>query len=120
MPDVGLEWGTDFALTPAGDLTLVDGGDLTRQRIERRLFTAVRGYLWHLDYGAGLPQKVGSTYQRLQIESIVRGQLLLEASVNQTPPPKIAVSQPTPGVQVIRIDYTESGTGRQIGFTISV
>lgn len=122
MPDAYLEWGEDFRLTPAGDLALADGDDFARQRIERRLFTSVQGYLWHLEYGAGLPQKVGSTYQPYQIEAIVRAQMLLEESVVANPPPKVKVTTDTnnPGLYVIRIDYTNAPTNRQVALTFSV
>lgn len=122
MADLSLEWNGDFSLTPSGDLALAEGDDMVRQRIQRRLFTAVRGYVWHLDYGAGLPQKIGSTFQPYQISSIVRAQIALEPTVAQTPPPQIQVSQdPTlPGTQIISITYTDAPSGRQVGMTISL
>lgn len=120
MADLGLEWNDDFRFTPSGDVSLVTGEDEARQRIIRRLYTALGGYVWDAEYGAGLPQKIGSTYQPQQIESIVRGQMLLEESVSQIPPPRIQVSSAVSGLQVIVIEYRESGTNREIGFTIEV
>ncbi len=122
MADLSLEWNSDFSLTPAGDLALVDGDDLAQQRIVRRLFTAVRGYVWHPEYGAGLPQKIGGTFRTYQISSLVRAQMALEASVAQNPPPQVAVAQdPTnPGLQIISIIYTDAPSGRQISLTFSL
>ena len=122
MADLDLEWNGDFFLTPAGDVSLVDGDDQVRQRIERRLFTSVRGYLWHLEYGAGLPQKVGQNWSPWQISAIVRGQMQLEQSVAQSPPPVVTVwTDPTiQGGMIIKIEYTDAPSGRQIGLTITV
>lgn len=120
MPDLSLEWYDDLQLTNHGDLAVVDGADFVRQRIERRLFTAVKGYVWHLDYGAGLLQKVGGAYTPFQIQSLVRWQLSLEDSVAQAPPPTIKVSAQPGGGQIIEIDYFEAPSGRQVGITITV
>lgn len=122
MADVSLPWNTDVDWSVSGDLLTIDGDDMVQQRIERRLFTAVQGYVWHLDYGAGLLQKIGSTYQPGQIEAIVRGQMLLEDTVSQIPAPKIRVwADPNnSGMQIIRIDYVDAPSGRQIGLTITV
>jgi hypothetical protein len=122
MADLDLEWYSDFTLTPAGDLNLAEGDDQVRQRIERRLFTAVQGYLWHLEYGAGLPQKVGQSWSAWQIAAIVRGQMQLEESVAQSPPPVVTVwADPTiQGGMIIKIEYTDAPSSRQIGLTITV
>ena len=59
MADVWCEWNDDFQVSASGGLLLADGDDLARQRIVRRLCTAVLGYVWHPEYGAGLPQRIG-------------------------------------------------------------
>lgn len=122
MADLDLDWYGDLSLTASGDLALVDGDDQVRQRIERRLFTAVRGYLWHLEYGAGLPQKVGETLTSSQISSVVIAQMALEDSVSQNPPPTVTVwtDQNVPGAVMIRVDYVDAPSNRQIGLTITV
>jgi len=66
MADLWLEWGDDFQVDATGDLLIADGDDEVRQRLERRLFTAVQGYVWHPDYGAGLPQKIGQFFRSLK------------------------------------------------------
>jgi hypothetical protein len=86
MTDLCLEWTGDFVVDSSGDLLTVDGDVEVRQRLERRLFTAVRGYVWHKEYGAGLPQKIGSVLSVSQIQSVVSAQLALEASVATSPP----------------------------------
>lgn len=122
MADAALEWKGDFSLTPAGDLALVDGGDLTRQRIERRLFTAVQGYLWHPAYGAGLPQRIGRVAREREIGAIARGQIALEASVAQVPVPVIKVTESTvtTGLFVILIAYTDAVTGVAVQISLEV
>lgn len=120
MPDASLEWQGDFSLTPSGDLALADADVLTRQRIERRLFTAMRGYLFDLGYGAGLPQKIGGLLRPYEVESIVRSQIAQEASVAKIPPCKITVSGTVAGLRTIRIDYTDALNGRQISLDLAV
>lgn len=93
MADAFLEWSGDLGLTPAGDLLLVEGADLTRQRIIRRLFTAVQGYLWHPEYGAGIPQRVGKPARERNIAALVRANIALESSVARLPVPMITVAE---------------------------
>src|SRR5674476_385449 len=92
MADLSLEWNDDFVPDATGDLLIVDGDDEVRQRLERRLFTAVKGYIWHPSYGAGLPQKIGSVLSASEIRSIVASQLAMEASVAPNPPAQLSVS----------------------------
>lgn len=122
MADIHHEWREDLQWSPSGDLLTVEDGDMVRQRIQRRLFTAVHGYVWHLEYGAGLPQKIGDSYSTYQIAGIVRSQILLEETVAQNPPPRIFVSEDrnNPGLTIIRIDYYEAPSGRQISLTFSL
>jgi hypothetical protein len=91
MPDFDVEWQGDFRLTPTGDLATIDGVDLDNQHIERRLLTSVQGYVWHSEFGAGLPQRIGRTALDRGIKAIVRAQLALEATVARVPPPQVLV-----------------------------
>ena len=122
MADLDLNWRGDFDLTPAGDLLLADGPDLTQQRILRRLFTARSAYIWHLGYGAGLPQRIGRVARESVIASIVRSQIALEKSVAAIPPPTIKVSAApsNPGLFVIAIAYSDAVTGEAISIQLEV
>jgi hypothetical protein len=121
MADVSLEWNSDFEVDATGDLLIVDGDDEVRQRIERRLFTAVNGYVWHQGYGAGLPQKIGSVLTPAQIRAVVTSQLALEASVAPSPPAQIVVSASPnePELVTISIKYWDAISGDTVSFTIT-
>lgn len=119
MADLSLEWGGDFQLSATGGLLLVDGDVMVRQRLERRLFTAVNGYVWHPSYGAGLPQKIGSVFSVSQIRSICVSQLALEASVAASPTAQITVAQQPGGTVSIGILYWDAKTGVSVSFTIT-
>ena len=121
MPDIWCEWHTDFQADSTGDLLTVDGDDEVRQRLERRLFTAVQGYVWHPDYGAGLPQKIGSVLSVADIKSVCAAQLALEASVAPNPPAQLTVSASPnePGLITIGIQYWDAVTGVSVSFTIT-
>ena len=119
MTDVSLEWNNDFVVSSTGDLATVDGDDEVRQRLERRLFTAVQGYVWHPDYGAGLPQKVGSVLTVGDIKSIVAKQLALEATVAPNPPAQLTVTQQDGGTVIISILYFDAVTGDTVSFAIT-
>ena len=121
MADVSLEWHDDFEPDATGDLLVVDGDDEVRQRLERRLFTAVQGYVWHPSYGAGLPQKIGSVLSVADIKSVVAQQLALEASVAPNPPAQLTVgaSPNEPGLVAIGIQYWDAATGVSVSFTIT-
>src|SRR5437899_2076299 len=114
MPDLFGEWHQDLRHTLSGDLALADTVDLPRQRILRRLLTPIRGYLWHLEYGAGLPQKIGHLAVTANIEALIRANIALEASVVSSPPPKIKVTGFVTGLYVIEITYVEAILGEQV------
>jgi hypothetical protein len=121
MADISLEWSDDFQPDSTGDLMVIDGDDEVRQRLERRLFTAVQGYVWHPDYGAGLPQKIGSVLSVSEIKSICAAQLALEASVAPFPPAQLTVSASPnkPDLITIGILYWDALTGVSVSFTIT-
>lgn len=120
--DIYHVWGEDLQVSPTGDLALVDKTEMVRQRILRRLMTAADGgYLWHPEYGAGVPEKVGSPYDPAAIQAVIRTQIMAEASVSRNPIPQITVTPITGGVycyiqfwdaesgaaQIIQFDYTQ-------------
>lgn len=121
MADLSLEWEGDFGIDATGDLLVVDGDDEVRQRLERRLFTAVNGYVWHKDYGAGLPQKIGSVLSVAEIKSVCASQLALEASVAPSPPAQLSVAADPnqPDLTVIGIQYWDAVTGVSVSFSIT-
>ena len=116
MADVFLEWNDDFQVSASGGLLLADGDDLARQRIVRRLCTAVQGYVWHPEYGAGLPQRIGRPGVATTIQAIVSAQMMLEAAVAQTPRPVVIVTQDanTLGAFIVSISYTSAATGEPV------
>ncbi len=120
MTDFWLEWNNDFRVSPQGGLVLVDGDDEARQRLMRRLCTAVKGYIWHPEYGAGLPQKIGDPWQPTQIESICREQVNQESSVALNPPPIVGVAEVIPGMISIDIRYWSAQTGAAVQFNITL
>jgi hypothetical protein len=121
MADLYLEWQGDFQVDPTGDLFMIDGDVEVRQRLERRLFTAVQGYVWHPEYGAGLPQKIGDPWTVESIRSVVATQLGLEASVAPNPPAQLTVqaSPNDPGLIGISIKYWDAATGVSVSFEIT-
>lgn len=112
-------WGEDLVLSANGGLLLVDGSEAVRQRVIRRLLTNSRDLLFHLDYGAGLPAKVGETTRVANLEAVVRSQILREAGVAQDPPPEVVVTEIFAGA-IVNVTYTDAATGAPvpIGFTV--
>ncbi len=122
MPDLYLDWKDDFQLTAGGDLRLSTDDESARQRIIRRLFTAVRGYVWHVEYGAGLIQRIGNVATVANIAAICRAQLKLEQAVAQVPIPSINVRESTvnQGLFIISISYTSSKSNKTVALKFEV
>lgn len=119
MADLAHVWGEDIVLAASGDLLLSDGSEAARQRVLRRLLTNQNDYLWHLDYGAGLPRRVGETTLSANLDAVVRHQILLEEAVSWDPPPTVRVT-PFFGGAVVHITYVDAVTGSQstLGFRV--
>ena len=112
MNDILLEWAGDLTVGSTGDIALVAGSDMTKQRVARRLLTNAGGYLWHLDYGGGLGRFVGSPARPVDIESIIRTQLRLETAVSLSPSPQVNVeiADAANGLFVTNIIYVDGST----------
>ena len=109
MKDLAHWIGADLTVSASGDLAVSEGSEAGVQRVLRRLLTCVRGDVWHPEYGAGLPQRVGDVVSVAQLTGLVRQQMGLEQSVARTPAPVIEVRPITDGVWV-RIQYTDART----------
>lgn len=115
MSELYHNWGNDLAFGATGDLLPVDGTVRGQQRVLRRLLTnpasgGIAGdYLWHQDYGCGLPRFVGQPADVPAITALIRSQILLEAAVAADPAPAIQ-ARPLPSGLDLRITYVDAPT----------
>jgi hypothetical protein len=107
--------GDDLMPANTGDLQPAGGVLRGQQRVLRRLLTNPGDYIFHPDYGAGLPKWVGQPLDIAKMTALIRGQILLEDAVSKTPAPVIAVT-PVPvsggGGVFVRIQYTDAASGQ--------
>ncbi|NHN93824.1 phage tail protein [Acetobacter sicerae] len=113
-------FGSDLDLDASGSLAVVDGATESQQSIMRRLFTNPGAYLWHLDYGAGLPQAVGRSITAAEIQGVVSAQMLEEDGVDQSQPVSTSVTGDAIGNYDCTITYTDAATGtvQPLSFTL--
>ena len=95
---------SDLALSATGDLLPADGIEEGKQRILRRLLTNPGDYLWHPEYGAGLPSYIGRPLDQPVLETLIKGQMYAEGGVSQDPEPEIVLQAIPNGISV-RIAY---------------
>ncbi|QAU22605.1 phage tail protein [Dyella sp. M7H15-1] len=131
MYDLSHYWSGDCSAAANGDLLTASDTERAKQRILRRLLTnpaqkdaagnvTVHGdYIFHPDYGAGLPRLVGSLASPAEIRALIRGQMLLEASVARNPAPNITVTSISDGISV-QINYTDASSGTPIVLAFNV
>lgn len=120
--DIDQNFGQDLILSAKDDLQAVSDLNRSQQRVLRRLLTNPGDYIWHPDYGAGLPAFVGqslSSDRYDQIKSLITSQIFLEPSVSKTPQPEILL-QTIQGGLFVQINYTESATKQPIVLTFNV
>ena len=107
MPDLFHEWGNDLQVGATGDLLLADSIQLSTQSVLRRLLTNPGDYIWHPDYGAGLPKMIGMPIDVAAVKRIIQAQMFLEDSVVRSPAPTIDVRS-IPNGMFVEIDYVEA------------
>lgn len=119
MTDCYHYFGNDLSISASGDLAVAQAPIVGQQRVLRRLLTNPFAYLFHTDYGAGLPGYIGRTRDVPKITSVIRGQMQLEDVVARQPPPKIGVSPTPTGVSAF-VQYTDqpSGGGAVLQFKV--
>jgi phage baseplate assembly protein W len=111
--DLAQWWGQDLSVAASGDLLSIDGTVLGQQRVLRRLLTNPGDYIWHPEYGAGLPGMIGDTLDVEAIKAVITAQIFLEAAVARVPQPVIEVSEITDGV-FVKVTYVDADIGRQV------
>jgi hypothetical protein len=122
--DINHNYGHDLQVSASGDLAVVSGEERSKQRVLRRLLTAINGYIWHVDYGAGIPNYIGqalSTDLFSEIKSLIQSQIALENSVSQDPAPKIYIQTISGGI-FCQINYYLNPTQQPIvlNFEVSI
>ena len=132
MADLFQWWRQDLTLLPDGDLLIASGvlktgvilvGGATiegEQRVLRRLLTTAGTYIWHLEYGAGLPGFVGQPAKIDALQALILSQIMLEDVVSKTPLPQVVATPILNGLNV-NISYLDNTVGKQvtIGFDIN-
>ena len=118
MADIAHLVGSDLSVGPTGDLATVDLTDWTQQRVLRRLLTNAGGYIWQLDYGAGLPAMVGATVSAQQIAAIIRRQIGLETAVASYPEPKVVLEVDQNETVFATVTYDDLQTGTSQIFSV--
>jgi hypothetical protein len=110
MPDIQHTFGNDLTVSATGDIALSDTTQLGQERVLRRLLTAPKAYVWHLNYGAGLPRFVGLPANKPRIAAVARAQMYREAAVARAPAPAIAVDVQQTGVVTLSIAYSDAAS----------
>lgn len=111
--------GSDLNLSNVGDIALSTGLPRSQERILRRLMTNPGEYLFHPDYGAGLPRFIGQPLTAAAVRGVIRTQLLLEESVAHKPEPRIDVVAIPEGISVT-IRYTDANTDAPAALSFNV
>jgi len=100
-------FGGDLTIDGTGDLALSTGVEYSQQRVLRRLLTNPTEYIFHQDYGAGVPAKVGQLVDEQKIKGLIRGQMQLEEGVQTTPEPVVTILTIPSGISA-RIQYIDA------------
>lgn len=107
MPDLYHDWSMDLQGSANGDLLTSDSVLLSQQSVLRRLLTNPRDYIWHPEYGAGLPAMIGLPMDVATVTRVIQTQMFLEDSVVRSPAPAINV-QAIPNGMFVQIEYVEA------------
>lgn len=120
MADIFAWWKQDAVILPTGDLLQANGTIEGEQRIMRRLLTTAGTYIWHLEYGAGLPNYVGQPAMADAVASLVMAQLMVEDAVSKTPLPVVNVKSNALGYLALDIRYVDNETGLPVSLNFNV
>lgn len=107
LHDLDQTVGSDLSPSGTGDLLSATGTPRSQQRLLRRLLTNPGDYVFHPEYGAGLPRMIGQTVDVPRIRTLIRAQMRQEAAVAPHPEPSINV-RPIPNGIAVAIRYTDA------------
>ena len=123
LSDMNHYFSSDLTASNKGSLATCDTTVRGKQRVLRRLLTNPGDYIFHPDYGAGLPQWIGRTADLAKMRALIRGQMLLEDAVQQNPEPTVNVApiaNASGGGFAVSIAYQDSATGNPISLNFNV
>lgn len=120
MADLFTWWQQDLVILPTGDLLLTEGTISGEQRVLRRLLTSPGMYIWHLEYGAGLPSYVGQPALEDAIASLILSQMMMEDVVAKKPLPNISVGANPLGYLYADIKYVDNEVGEPVALGFNV
>lgn len=112
-------YGGDLSSSATGDLQTATGDTRSQQRIIRRLCTNPGDYIFHPEYGGGLPKLIGSNASVSGVKAIVQSQMKLEDSILQLPAPIVTITPITAGMQ-IQIQYTDALTRKPVLLSFNI
>lgn len=121
-------WGNDLTVSASGDVLAVQGTQRGQQRVLRRLLTipasadGPAGYIFHPEYGAGLPRFIGQPIDPQKIAAAILSQMVLEDSVAQSPAPTVEVNQAAPDNTAfsVNIAYNDAATNKPVTLSFTV
>lgn len=119
MTDFYHDFGEDLQLDPEGALLDVSGGAATQQAILRRLCTNPQGYLFHVDYGAGLPARIGMPIREGETRALIVSQLALEAGIDQGQPVTVVLTSLAVSTFRCTLSYTDRDERVERRFTFN-
>ena len=104
----------DLQFSGTLDLAIAGAAERSKQRVLRRLLTNPGDYIWHPEYGAGLPRRIGDPLNVPELKALVVSQMFLEKGVARSPRPTVDVSEIGDGTgrYVITVSYTDFETGQ--------
>jgi phage baseplate assembly protein W len=119
LHDLDQTVGSDLSASSTGDLLIAKRIQRSQQRLLRRLLTNPGDYLFHPDYGAGLPRYVGQTIDIARIRALIRAQVRLETAIAQHPAPQISVKPLMNGIAVA-IHYADAASSEPVSLSFNV
>lgn len=114
VTSIYLEYGQDFVVNPKGGLQTAVGWDEIRQSVIRFLLTCRQqleasgitvyaDYIWHPDYGLGLPAFVGellSDKAKSEIERLCKAAVAANPAITKHPKAKVLINQEQHNLQI--------------------
>lgn len=132
MQDLFHYVGGDLSVSSIGGVQPVIETTKGQQRILRRLLTnparydadgnilSTADYIWHPDYGAGLPWYIGQNIDIPKIKAVIREQILLEEVVAKSPEPVITLIEIPNGLScTIQYNDALSNTTQTLSFDVT-